>query len=239
ADWFSALKTGFADASESEIDWLENKALQHGWEGTAWHSSLKIEEDERLAQTVERLRNKLVPPFLAFAEALANAVGAPNQSQPTGAQLSQALRQLWSSLAAGQVLEKWSRSTPSQTPPPPDLHLTVWDQMHEWLDNLELAFEREALFLREWLPILELGLSSLTVGVVPPALDQVLIGAVDRSRNPELQLALVLGMNESVFPATPVKSSLLTEADRAALEGARIFLGPDTRHRLGHERFFG
>ena len=53
------------------------------------------------------------------------------------------------------------------------------------------------------------GLAGLTVGVVPPALDQVLIGAIDRSRNPDLKLALVLGLNESIFPARPAADALL------------------------------
>ena len=39
-------------------------------------------------------------------------------------------------------------------------------------------------------------LAGLTVGIIPLALDQVLLGAVDRSRNPEVKLALVLGLNE-------------------------------------------
>ena len=83
------------------------------------------------------------------------------------------------------------------------IHSTVWQQMNDWLANLELAFADDAMSLRDWLPILEAGLSGLTVGVVPPALDQVLIGAIDRSRNPDLRLAIVMGMNESVFPAPP------------------------------------
>ena len=75
--------------------------------------------------------------------------------------------------------------------------------MNLWLDNVALAFPNEPLSLRDWLPILEAGLANLTVGVVPPALDQVLIGAIDRARNPDLRLALVLGVNETIFPAAP------------------------------------
>ena len=72
------------------------------------------------------------------------------------------------------------------------------------------------LALREWLPIVEAGLGALTVGVIPPALDQVLVGTIDRSRNPELQLALVLGLNEGIFPAPPATPVLLSDAERAA-----------------------
>ena len=110
--------------------------------------------------------------------------------------------------------------------------------MNAWVDNVERAFDAEPLPLREWLPILEAGLAGLTVGVIPPALDQVSIGAIDRSRNPDIRLALVLGMNETVFPAPPQSSVLLTDADRAALEARGIGLST-ARRQLGQERYFG
>src|SRR5262249_31769162 len=106
------------------------------------------------------------------------------------------------------------------------------------LDNVELAFPDDPIPLREWLPILEAGLGGLAVGVIPPALDQVLIGAVDRSRNPDIKLALVLGFNEGVFPAPPAESVLLTESDRASLEAQGITLA-NARQQFGRERFFG
>jgi ATP-dependent helicase/nuclease subunit B len=92
--------------------------------------------------------------------------------------------------------------------------------------------------LRDWLPSLEAGLANLTVGVIPPALDEVLVGAVDRTRNPDLKLALVLGVNESVFPAVPPVSTILTDADRDEL-GHAVALGPDLRERLARERYYG
>jgi len=118
------------------------------------------------------------------------------------------------------------------------IHPAVWEQMNSWLENLELAFSHENLPLREWLPILEAGLANLTVGVIPPALDQVLIGAVDRARSPDLKLALVLGVNETVFPAPPASPAILTDADRDEL-GQAVSLGPDLREQLSRERFYG
>ena len=237
-DWFGALKTGLVHPDEEAIDDLENEALARGWAGKAWLEPLRIEGDETRARLLEQVRQKLVPPFVTFSDALAG--GRPLvQIAPTGAQLAGLLRQFWADLGASETLRRWSDEAGSQTPHLAALHTGVWEQMHQWLDNLARAFPREALSLREWLPVLESGLGSLTVGVVPPALDQVLIGAIDRSRNPDLHLAIVLGMNETVFPAPPSSIGLLTEADRAALENEKVFLGLNTKHRLGHERFFG
>ena len=111
--------------------------------------------------------------------------------------------------------------------------------MNAWLDNVALAFPDEALPLRDWLPILEAGLANLTVGVIPPALDQVLIGAIDRARNPDLKLALVLGVNEAIFPAAPAAPTILTDADRDEMRQRAGALGPDLRERLARERYLG
>src|SRR5690606_2926460 len=108
-----------------------------------------------------------------------------------------------------------------------------------WLQNLELAFAHEALFLNEWLPIVEAGLSNLSVGVIPPALDQVLVGAIDRSRNPDLQMAFVLGVNEGVFPAPPAAPILLNRSDREMLALHNAPVGPDFLNQIGLERYYG
>src|SRR5207302_2281 len=116
------------------------------------------------------------------------------------------------------------------------VHATVWSEMNGWLENLDLAFRDEALPLRDWLPILEAGLANLTVGVIPPALDQVSVGAIDRSRNPDIKLALVLGLNETVFPAPPQPPVLLSDLDRGELEKRNIVLSGNTRELLSRER---
>jgi ATP-dependent helicase/nuclease subunit B len=221
-DWFATLKAGFSPVKEEAVDALENAALEFGWRGKKWRAPLPDE-------AAEHLRKIIFPPFENFSRQLGQ-----KKFRPTGAQLATAVRGLWTNLKVQQQLQTWgddlvhnSQST---------IHATVWEQMNAWLENLELAFPNENLSLRDWLPVLEAGLANLTVGVVPPALDQVLIGAIDRARNPDLKLALVLGVNETIFPAKPAAQTILTDADRDELT---IPLGPDLRERLARERYYG
>jgi ATP-dependent helicase/nuclease subunit B len=225
-DWFAALKAGFAPVKEEAIDALENTALEFGWRGKKWREPLPDE-------TSEQLRKIIIQPFEDFHTQLGQ-----NKFQPTGVQLAEALRELWSDSQVEPTLERWTLDDEKSAihHPSSAIHSTVWDQMNSWLDNLELAFSNEKLPLREWLPVLEAGLANLTVGVVPPALDQVLIGAIDRARNPDLKLALVLGVNETIFPATPAAQTILTDADRDELT---ISLGPNLHERLARERYYG
>jgi ATP-dependent helicase/nuclease subunit B len=171
------------------------------------------------------------------------------------------VRRFWADLEVEQKLDQWTATALSGSGLPAagfglrvpgvglpgssselrvssSAHATVWDQMNGWLANVELAFGEEALALADWLPILEAGLANLSVGVIPPALDQVLIGAIDRSRNPELKLVVLPGWNETVFPALPEPGPLLTESERDALAGLNVRLGLSRRQQIGRERYY-
>ncbi|MEW6303906.1 MAG: PD-(D/E)XK nuclease family protein [Verrucomicrobiota bacterium] len=237
-DWFGALKSGLVHADETDIDLLETEALAHGWQGETWFKPLQLpgEKDPSRARKLEAIRKRVVPTFQRFAQRL-----AVDGDSPGGRQLGAALEQLWKELGVEATLEKWAKAEEARggLAAPVSVHHTVWEQMNTWRENVEMAFGDEPAPVREWVHILEAGLSGLTVGVVPPALDQVLIGTVDRSRNPDLLVAIVLGMNETVFPAPPPRAAVLTEADRGALEKENVVLNLSVRQRLAHERFYG
>ncbi len=244
-DWFAALKTGLVAADEKEIDELENEARARGWKGAAWHEPIRLREipksdqdQQRLFQLesrLEQLRRQVMPAF----QRLALLLGA-EQNRPSGAKLAAALRDFWNASNVEERLQQWASAEilNSELRIPNSVHATVWSQMNTWLDNIEMAFSDERLPLREWLTILDAGLANLSVGVIPPALDQVLIGAIDRSRNPDIKLALVLGMNETVFPARPEPSPLFTQTDCESLEKQNVCVGASMRRQLGRERHY-
>jgi ATP-dependent helicase/nuclease subunit B len=233
-DWFSALKTGLVARDEEAVDRLENEALARGWRGANW--TAPFPNPDGTMDFAEPLRQEWVTPFLRFRRNLGEAL------RPTGPELADALRELWRDLRVEELLTGHAEAASKgeeRAAVNPQLNATVWQQMNAWLDDLTVAFAGEALRLTEWLAVLEAALGGFTVGVIPPALDQVLIGAVDRSRNPDLKLALVLGMNEGIFPVPPPARNLLTESDCAELAGSGLTLGPNVRQVLSRERFLG
>lgn len=235
ADWFSALKTGLVSPQTAALDRLENEALARGWQGPRWREPLDIPEQPDLAARLDALRVQIVPPFERLARDLTG-------KQPTGGELAEALERFWDALDVEAKLARWAEAAPAPdhgTAPAGAVHRTVWEQMQLWLENLRLAFPTERWPLRDWLPVLEAGLARLTVGVIPPALDQVLVGAVDRSRNPDLRLVIAPGFNEGVFPAVPAAPPLLSDPEQRELGAWGLDLGADRCRGLGRERYLG
>ncbi len=229
-DWFAALKAGFAPVDEQKIDDLENRALEFGWRGKKWREPLPDEN-------CERLREIIFPPFEKFHRRLQSL-----KFEPTGAQLAEFIRELWRALDVEKVLDQWAAAeveTAARVTRHASPHQTVWEQMNSWLDNVALAFPQEQMSLRDWLPVLEAGLGNLTVGVIPPALDEVLVGAIDRARNPSLKFALLLGVNESIFPAAPAAPVILTSSDRVELDAQNAAPGSSQLDQISRERYLG
>jgi ATP-dependent helicase/nuclease subunit B len=133
------------------------------------------------------------------------------------------------------------------------IHEQAWSQVLGWLEDLGRVAEadpdayavpanKDAAWrdrLDELTALLGSALSATRARLIPPTLNQVTVGAIDRSRAPELDVAFVLGLNEGEFPRAWTPDPLLNDADREALtrDGGRR-LGPDSS-RLGlQERYF-
>ena len=62
--------------------------------------------------------------------------------------------------------------------------------------------------------LMETGLTELKLGLVPPALDQVLVGSMDRTRLQDIQYVFILGAVDGELPAVPQEDGVLTEQER-------------------------
>ena len=232
-DWIAALKTGLVVENNSLVDGLENATLARGVRGNEW---LDLEVYQRKAGLSVGAVAELARPvaaFRTFKEALSAPVDGPA--------LAAALRRLWTALRVPGILDQWQGEVEGMNLPPlyRTMHRTAWEQLQNWCDNLVLAFANTKLEAREWLPIAEAGLASLSLGVIPPALDQVFLGAVDRARQPDVKLTIVLGLNAGVFPAPPTAPPLLNRAERVGLQSeADLGLGWDVAQLASRENYY-
>jgi ATP-dependent helicase/nuclease subunit B len=200
--------------------------------GPAWYQGDFPEAPARRRARLRRWAQRLAQPLRRFEEAVGRA--------PTGVAAVEACYALLEDLRAGARVAHWAEEAEAEG----DLdlaawHRACWDAAIALLDEAALVLGAEPVPPREALAVLATGLDDLTVGLVPPALDQVLCGAVDRSRQPELRAAFVLGLGAGLFPQAPSEPPLLGEAERVALAGQGVDLGARRRDRLLLERYLG
>lgn len=229
-DWMGALKSGLVVADPGFVDQLENAALAHGLRGEEW---MRLAEYRVKADLSDRDVRDLERPVAAWVR-FRSAVGA--ESSGTG--LAGALRRLWSDVRVPEILERWQAEAGTLPPVYRAIHHTAWEQTVAWCDALDLAFGNTVLPVSEWCGIAEAGLCRLTLGIIPPALDQVLLGAIDRMRQPEVKLAIVLGLNEGVFPAAPASPALLNLVERQALAAEGLPLGWTPLEMAAREQYY-
>lgn len=199
-DWFGALRSGLAGMELEAVDRLENDALAKGWAGGYWSDAGEKNE-------LPRDHQKIVEPFARFVSAI--------EGTPTGGQMVLALTNLWEQLDVAATFERWDGNTRGAGL---GHHLAVHRQLEVWLKEIQRALGETSMSTMEWLDVFESAWVGLTVGLVPPALDQVLVGAIDRSRNPNLEVVILPGWNEGLFPPVASSAGLLTASERQWLQ---------------------
>ena len=129
------------------------------------------------------------------------------------------------------------------------IHEQAWEQTVAWLEDFEKLHAalpetfgpvperapRERI--QELIDLIEAALASTQARLVPPTLNQVTVGAVDRSRTPEVKVLFVIGLSDGEFPRMWQPDAMLgdEERDRLTRDGRR--LGPDTAAKRLQEHF--
>lgn len=246
-DLFRCVKTELmlpldGSLTREDMDALENYVLACGIQGYRWTDgrswkgipSLSLEGgrqmDDALLATMERCRASITGPLYAFEKRI--------QKSRSGLELCTAVYKLLEETEAARTLENWSaRALEQGHPEKAKEHSQLWGAVLDLLDQIVEMMGNERLEFEVFAGVLETGLAELKMGLVPPALDQVLVGNMDRTRPSGVKYAFLLGFNEGVVPAQFKEDGILSEGERSVLESAGIELAPGTSRKLLDERF--
>jgi len=242
---FRYLKTDLTDVEREETDILENYILAHGIRGTRWTDErpwayrlrYTLEEEIELSEQdncrlerVNQIRHCVVQPLQDFADALAGDV--------TVKEITSALLNLLLSLNVPAKLEGWSQSAvKAGALITAREHHQIWTNITEFFDQIVESLGDQRVPLNQYQQILQDGLESLKIGLIPPGIDQVLVASLDRSRSPNVRAAFVLGVNEGTYPARVTDDALFSSFDRASLKEVGLELASGRDGRIMEEQY--
>ncbi|TBL70386.1 helicase-exonuclease AddAB subunit AddB [Paenibacillus thalictri] len=248
-DFFLPLpwEEGAPRITRDDMNRLENAVLAFGIHGSrwtdnepwrlAWRSALEEDVDpglnaaeERENQTINECRSRIVRPLLAFQKQMKQAKCVRDQVE--------ALYFLLTGLDAAERLERWSQEAlRSGMPEKAKEHAQVWDRVIDMMDQLVELMGEEQVELESFTRLVETGLESIRLGLVPPSLDQVLVGSIDRTRSGAVKQLFILGAGDGVMPARISEDGILSESERDKLAAAGLGLAENSRRKLLDEQF--
>ena len=117
-------------------------------------------------------------------------------------------------------------------------HEGVWNECIALLDQLVEMMGDEPLSPAAFADLVDTGLSHIRLGLVPPTMDQVLIGSLERSRPGTARHVFLLGACDGVLPSAIGEDGILTEREREALAEGGLELAPGHLRRLLDEEFW-
>ncbi len=244
------LKTGLTPLADEQADQLENYILANGIRGrTAWMADewqyrgrgVDHERRRQLSDSESASLEQVNHSRRRLMDVLGEWVSLVGLDElPTVKQWAGALFELLERLGAQRLICQWfERDCAQGQLDRAGQHQQVWRDLMGLLDDLVEALGGQPMGLGEFREVVEAGLAGMSLALVPPGLDQVLVGSIERSRHPELKAAVVLGLSERSFPLAGGEDNILTDSDRQVLAGSGVELGATGRQRLLDERLLG
>lgn len=250
-DVFRCVKSEFllpmdGSLTREDMDALENYVLAsgihgHRWtDGHPWKSapSLSLDADEKTENltenktllSLEKCRAAVTGPLFAFEKRLKKA--------KTAAEMCTAVYQLLEDIDAPRRLDLMAHHSLRDGHPQEAMeHRQLWTAILELLDQIVEMMGEEELGSLLFAGVLETGLKDLKLALVPPSLDQVLIGSTDRTQTSHVRHVFLLGINEGIMPANLQEKGVLSDQERMRLGEIGMNLAPGITRRLLDERF--
>ena len=233
---FRYLKSGMSGLSDEETDELENYVMSAGIRGySMWKkpffrkmNHLDEESVERLQQLRIRFLEETEACFLALRDKTQNVRSKMTVLYDTLCNLDYCgkLEKLAdaSEEAADYVREKEYRQ--------------LFELILALMDKIVGIFGEECLPVRELSEIVDAGLDSLGLGVVPLSMDQVILGDLKRTRLPDIRILFIVGMNEGKIPPSLEDRGIISDEERQILQKCGITLSLQISERSLEDEFY-
>lgn len=109
--------------------------------------------------------------------------------------------------------------------------LEIFDRMVELLGDDKVS-------LKEFKDILDTGLKEAKVGLIPPGVDQILVGDIERTRLKDIRALFFLGVNDGIIPKANPGGGILSDLDRQLFADYEIELSPTKRQKAYTAEFY-
>ncbi len=233
------LKTGLSDISTDEISELENYVLLWNINGNKWLEEWTAnpnglgermtEREENILKRVNETRVRVVSPLQSFRVKLKHF---------NGLDAAKAIYSLLGDMNVADNLKALAVSLDKNGETElAEEQNRVWDIVIEILDRLATALENTFISTQRLADLVNLIVSTYSLGTLPQGLDEIVIGTADRVKTTAPKVVFVVGMNDGVFPMIPSSGGILSENERKILSDMALKTDDSFEEKMMEEHF--
>lgn len=233
---FRFLRTGMSGFAREEIDRLENYVAALGLKGykkwqSPWVRAARGCSEEEL-EALNSLR-------VRFVEKIDGLLMILRKRNKTAGDISLAVYEFF----VQERMQEQIRKLELQFQENGELALAkeysqIYRIVIELFDKFVELLGDEQVSLQEYCELLDAGLQEAKVGVIPPSLDQVVIGDVERTRLNNLKVLFFVGANDTFLPGKLGQGGLLSERDREKFARQKLSLSPGAKEKTYIQKFY-
>ena len=233
---FRHLRTGLCGFTDEEIDHMENYCLALGIKSyKKWQQAWV----RRTAGTGEKELQELNHLRVRFVEKTGGLMAILKQRRKTVRDVTLAVYEY----IAGERLQEQLAAMEQKFQEEGELALAkeyaqVYRIVLELFDKFVELLGDEKISLKEYCDLLDAGLEEAKVGVIPPSMDQVVIGDVERTRIKNIRALFFVGANDVLLPGNTASGGLLSERDREQFHREEISLSPGPKEKIYIQKFY-
>ncbi|MBR1634191.1 MAG: exodeoxyribonuclease V subunit gamma [Lachnospiraceae bacterium] len=228
------LKCGFSNVDNDDIDLLDNYLLATGIRGfrrlsgvfDRYAAGISAEELVHLNE----VRTAFMEPFEATGGLAAEA---------TVEEYTRRLYEMIVMLSCEKRLKEQAAEWEEQGEhDEASRMLQLYPKVMDLLDKLVRLMGGVTVSADRYESILNEGLDALKIGVIPPTLDAVTFGDMERTRVGKIHTLFLIGMSDARVPKRFESGGLLLQSERERLLAEDIVLAPTDRERVFLQRFY-
>ena len=233
---FRFLRTGLTSFTNEEVDLLENYVIAFGIHGykkwdEKWVRTYKEMEEEDLSE-INRIRE-------TFVETIKDVTKVLKKRKKTVEEITLALHEFFVKEELQKKVEMYEKrfqengemAFAKEYAQIYKIVIEIFDKFIELLGEVSLP-------LKEYCDLLDAGFEEAKVGIIPPGIDQVVIGDIERTRLKDIKVLFFAGANDTFIPTKKGSGGLLSEQDRNVFQAHHVALAPNGKEQIYIQKFY-
>ncbi len=232
---FRFLRNGLLDYSKEDIDVLENYILAVGIRG---YSAYQKEWRRIYRSKGEISLQDLNEQRVRIIEQIDDIRRITKENATIKEQTEVLIQFLKENRMEEKLLQMSSRFEQQEQPLLAKEYTQVYQAVMELLDKMMELLGDEVVTVREYKDLLDSGLSELQVGLIPPGIDQVVVGDIQRTRLKDIKALFFIGVNDGIVPSTSNHGGIISDMERELLSENSVEMAPTKRQNAYIEQFY-